>query len=449
MVTTTDPPLFAYTLRALIWHSLDNHLHRNAIFLAERLLATDSTDEDSIHLLALCHYLDCQTTAAYTILKGAGSVKCRYLFARCCLQLDRPQEGEMALTLALSEKRNQPARNDEHGEADRAEKKTVFGLDSITIRNDTPDEASILCLLGLLCKKASRINQALDYFHKCLKLNPFMWTAFEGLCQLGFDVQHETLLHSLTDDALPPVWPRRFEQQLPAPKGKARMTTDVGYRFFASRTGMATVGGVGGENVMVEDDIFGSVGASTLEGVAEGGRGPNSFLAKLQGVLPSPIPAVTNPKSIIDTNFDMNILDPSAPPQPTTTPRRGGTRMLQAASPSSITTTITNITSTNANANANTNTGIVVPSIPPSLSDTAVPQPPPANGPTSLERARQSNHEGEAGQNANAGGKSGRGKGRGRGNNGVLLKRRNLSTSASMTRAEGRGRSTNTGTETG
>lgn len=126
MVTTTDPPLFAYTLRALIWHSLDNHLYRNAIFLAERLLATDSTDEDSIHLLALCHFLDCQITAAYTILKGAGSVKCRYLFAKCCLQLDRPQEGEMALTLALPEKRR-PARDDERGEPDRARKKIVSG----------------------------------------------------------------------------------------------------------------------------------------------------------------------------------------------------------------------------------------------------------------------------------------------------------------------------------
>lgn len=69
------------------------------------------------------------------------------------------------------------------------------------------------------------------------------------------------------------------------------MTTDVRYRlpttsvdFFASGAGTATVGG--GENIIVEDDIFGSVGTSALEGAAEGGRGPNSFLAKLQGVLP-------------------------------------------------------------------------------------------------------------------------------------------------------------------
>jgi anaphase-promoting complex subunit 3 len=48
--------------------------------------------------------------------------------------------------------------------------------------NQTPDLASVLCLLGSLCKN---VDEAAQYYVQCIKTNPFMWEAFENLCQMG------------------------------------------------------------------------------------------------------------------------------------------------------------------------------------------------------------------------------------------------------------------------
>ena len=68
---------------SMLWHQ-----DENATFLAERLVAEERTEE-TLHLLATTHYRANKPSYAYSILKGLTSQACRYLFARCCLALDR------------------------------------------------------------------------------------------------------------------------------------------------------------------------------------------------------------------------------------------------------------------------------------------------------------------------------------------------------------------------
>ncbi|CAI2171944.1 17875_t:CDS:10 [Funneliformis geosporum] len=160
-------------LENMICNSLENHLYRNATFLAERLFAQDITNENSRFLLATCHYRSGQQKAAHTILNNAESINCKYLFARCCLDLDKAEEGkEKLLTIVSGLETRNP-------------------LDPFVDSklNQTPDLASVLCLLGSLCKNARRLDDAAQYYVQCIKINPFMWEAFENLCQMGKSTQ--------------------------------------------------------------------------------------------------------------------------------------------------------------------------------------------------------------------------------------------------------------------
>jgi anaphase-promoting complex subunit 3 len=84
-------------MEAAIWHQLEGHFYRSATFLAERLVATDTSNENSKFILATCYYRSGQTKSAYHILKKTESPKCVFLFARCCLELKIHIEGKLRL----------------------------------------------------------------------------------------------------------------------------------------------------------------------------------------------------------------------------------------------------------------------------------------------------------------------------------------------------------------
>ncbi|CAG8611814.1 2223_t:CDS:2, partial [Acaulospora colombiana] len=132
-------------LENMIWHSLDNHLYKNAVFLAGRLHAQDHSNENSRFLLATCLYRNGQRKAAYMLLKEAQTLKCRYLFAKCCLELDKAEEGKEKLVSILPE----------------VEEMDPFG------KNNQPDASAVFCLLVIMNstavidnrdKKRSRIS---------------------------------------------------------------------------------------------------------------------------------------------------------------------------------------------------------------------------------------------------------------------------------------------------
>lgn len=157
-------------VQAAIWHCLNHYAFSDAIFLAERLYAEVHTDE-ALHLLATCHYRAGNKVSAYKLLRSRGcrSPQSRFLLARCCVDLRKFSEAESALEADV-------------GLASRCSAKA--GLDEMA--SAFGDSASFsLALLGQLCSKTERVTRATEAYRKSLKLNPFLWSSYESLINLG------------------------------------------------------------------------------------------------------------------------------------------------------------------------------------------------------------------------------------------------------------------------
>jgi len=145
-------------LQGRINAALERHDHSTAIWLAERFHAmTNSYDAvsklNALLLLASCHFRSGKPNRAYYLLRGSDRSDCRYLFALSCYELQKFQEAEAALCGSFGEKREIPS-GGHH-------------------------------LLGLICQRLGRREQAIAYFRENLSLDPFAWSSFEALCELG------------------------------------------------------------------------------------------------------------------------------------------------------------------------------------------------------------------------------------------------------------------------
>lgn len=176
----------------MIYYHLDNDILHNALFLAGRMHALDSRNPDAIHLLSLCHFRSKQFKLAFDYGQAAarrGShLGCSYVFAQACLRLDRWSEGIDAL---------EKLRHAWDGKNDWSMWKRPECLRLRWHANDflakppdpsqrfIPDAPSILCLLGKLYEAGWKTDKAIDCWSAALKLNPFMWEAFESICNTG------------------------------------------------------------------------------------------------------------------------------------------------------------------------------------------------------------------------------------------------------------------------
>jgi anaphase-promoting complex subunit 3 len=96
-----DNPHVAVQLRNLIYYSLDNDLLQTALFHAGRLHGIDNRSGDAAHLMALCHFRMGQYKAAFDYSREKGlrglHLGCSYIYAQCCLALQRYVDGITAL----------------------------------------------------------------------------------------------------------------------------------------------------------------------------------------------------------------------------------------------------------------------------------------------------------------------------------------------------------------
>ena len=164
-------------LRQLIYYNLDCNLLRNALFLAGRLHAFEPRASEAAYLLALCHLRLGQFKLAYDSSKFYGTkgthLGCSYVFAQACLGLEKFSEGIIALEKS---KAQWASRNNWNKHTD-------------TRRQQLPDAAAVFCLQGKLLHAYDDANKAIECYAEALKLNPFMWDAFLGLCDLGVNVR--------------------------------------------------------------------------------------------------------------------------------------------------------------------------------------------------------------------------------------------------------------------
>ncbi|KAI1917711.1 anaphase-promoting complex subunit cdc27 [Ophidiomyces ophidiicola] len=170
-------PHISSQLRQLVYYHLDNNLIRNAIFVAGRLHAFEPRSSEAAYLLSLCHLLGGQSKAAWEISRNSGSrgthLGCSYVYAQACLDLGRYMEGITAL------ERSRPhwiLRNN-------------WNKHSESRRQNLPDAAAVLSLQGRLWKAHKDVHKAVDCYVEALKLNPFLWDAFLGLCETGANVR--------------------------------------------------------------------------------------------------------------------------------------------------------------------------------------------------------------------------------------------------------------------
>ncbi|PIK47242.1 putative cell division cycle protein 27-like [Apostichopus japonicus] len=122
--------------------------------------------DDTLFLLATCYYRSGYPNRAHAILqtKGCPTPQCRFLMAKCSLELEKFSECEAAL-MGSSFPKNKSCEE---------------------VSSDFGDSAPFaLQLLGKLCRKAERLNKATEAYKHCLKLNPFLWNSFQVLCDLG------------------------------------------------------------------------------------------------------------------------------------------------------------------------------------------------------------------------------------------------------------------------
>ncbi|GFT11332.1 cell division cycle protein 27 homolog [Trichonephila clavipes] len=152
-------------VQAAIWHALNHYAYEDAIFIAERLFAEVDSDE-ALYLLATCYYRAGRIGAAYSVLKrkGCHNSQCRFLYARCCVDLKKFSEAEFSITGSSIAK--------------------TKSLDDIV--SEFGDFSSfVVQLLGNVCYKTSRVSKAAEAYRKSLKLNPFLWSSYESLISLG------------------------------------------------------------------------------------------------------------------------------------------------------------------------------------------------------------------------------------------------------------------------
>lgn len=171
------PQGVAGQLRQLIYYNLDNNNVRNALFLAGRLHGLEARSAEAAYLLAMCHLRLGELKTAYDYSRTPGSrgthLGCAYVFAQTCLGLGKYGEGITALDKSRGLWLDRSSWN-KHNE---------------TRRSHMPDAAAVYSLMGKLFQAHDEAHRAVDCYSAALKVNPFMWDAFQGLCDLGVNVR--------------------------------------------------------------------------------------------------------------------------------------------------------------------------------------------------------------------------------------------------------------------
>ncbi|ESO09568.1 hypothetical protein HELRODRAFT_190557 [Helobdella robusta] len=153
-------------VKAAIVQCLNLYNYADAAFLSERLYA-EVANAEALYLLGSCYYHMKKPWKVYMLLSShrSKSPDCRYLFAKSCFDLEKYSEAELAIL----------------------ETNFDFGTRNLDmVITDFGENASFaLSLLGHIYHKTERKSQAIECFQASLKLNPFLWSSFEMLCELG------------------------------------------------------------------------------------------------------------------------------------------------------------------------------------------------------------------------------------------------------------------------
>eukprot|EP00731_Ephydatia_muelleri_P020150 Em0012g975a len=160
-------------IKAAIWYCLNSYHNEDATFLAERLHA-EVGNNDTVYLLATCYYRSGRKQQAKYLLEkhsGNHSAKCNLLYARCCLDLGELQKGLLRLNGLLS---------------------LHTCTEEEVVAEYGQDAGLAFWLLGEMNRQLQHTKEAAVHLKRCLKYNPFVWSAFQSLCEMGEDTSPES-----------------------------------------------------------------------------------------------------------------------------------------------------------------------------------------------------------------------------------------------------------------
>lgn len=95
--------------------------------------------------------------------------------AKCCCDLKKYDEAEK--TILYKWKLDKKS----------SSSKAILSVEEL-IAHFNESASFVSQLLGLICSKTERASRAIEYYRKSLKINPFLWSSFEKLIQLGVKI---------------------------------------------------------------------------------------------------------------------------------------------------------------------------------------------------------------------------------------------------------------------
>ncbi|KAI0831089.1 protein prenylyltransferase [Trametes gibbosa] len=218
-VTPISPPIRYDTL---IWSLVDAGLHKSALFYAERYFVENVENHDAQHLYATVLIEAGQPHSAHRIInvptarRDERCIGCLNILAKCSMQLGRHRQAREAFEACLQEMQAL--------EALGASSYTPTQSLGPRTASAFPDAATLYCQAGNSALKGNLHEAAAYNYREALKLNKWLWEAFEGLCAIG---------------KIPPIdelFPPRAEPVLQKP-GHIPVATGAG--FFTPDAGNA------------------------------------------------------------------------------------------------------------------------------------------------------------------------------------------------------------------
>ncbi|KNC84430.1 hypothetical protein, variant [Sphaeroforma arctica JP610] len=200
-----DSQVTATQLKNAAQSSLDAYNYENAIFLCERSLAEQDSEQTRC-LLAKCHFLNRNLTAAYGVLDNPEpqTVNGLWLKARVCWDMDKWHEAEEKLLCVLA-LLNEPE-----------------GSINDTAGAPVVPKSEVLWLLGEVTNRTNRVQKAIKAYSEALEFNPYMWKCCERLADLG---AWQCIEGKFSDSAAQHYYAKRLKTDEPAPKARAPLTS--------------------------------------------------------------------------------------------------------------------------------------------------------------------------------------------------------------------------------
>ncbi|GAM19434.1 hypothetical protein SAMD00019534_026090 [Acytostelium subglobosum LB1] len=222
-------------LQQCIDDCLRNNMMTNAMFLAERLVAASPTDANNFMLANICYRQGniAQTHAILRLVQHRApdtlSFKSMQLLAICCYELGEYNEAEQLLSQCLETMADAPLHLHHHH--------------STTERISKCSRATVHYLAGLVSRKLNQRIKAIDHFQQALLLYPYMWVAYEQLCNLGqLDIDPAvffgSLEHNQSVEFAMPLPPLRAG----GPGQDSTMMSSIGVGSYNTRSSSTTAG---------------------------------------------------------------------------------------------------------------------------------------------------------------------------------------------------------------